>query len=56
MSGPHGKPPPGTRNARTGFPVGQSSAGSKKSGGCAVALLGWAGVALTVARVRGWTA
>ena len=37
-----GKVPKGTRNARTGLPPGKSSAGSKKTGGCAVALLGWA--------------
>lgn len=51
-----GKVPKGTRNARTGFPVGQSSARKKKKPkkGCALVLLGSVGgVAAVAARLRG---
>lgn len=50
-----GKVPKGTRNARTGFPVGQSSARKKPpKKGCALVLLSSVGaVAAVAARLRG---
>jgi hypothetical protein len=50
-----GKVPKGTRNAKTGLPPGQSSAGMKPpKKGCALVLLGWAGAVTAVAaKLRG---
>lgn len=50
-----GKVPKGTRNAKTGLPPGQSSAGMRPpKKGCALVLLGWAGAVTAVAaKLRG---
>ena len=50
-----GAAPPGTRNARTGLPVGGSSSGGSppKKGGCAVLLLS---ALFGAAKAKGWSA